>query len=103
MGKRVFEHPGLKTKFAIPDPLTLGDVERWEEGRTEALRAGARTSISVAWAGARAIIQDWQSDILPDLTDPPATISGEQIKVIVWAGKVVEAAILELTNVPNLP
>ena len=95
------KHEGLKVSYTLPAPFTLGDVERWEEARAKAIRDGAITVISIRWMAARAVIEEWACEVLPDIDLEAKTISGEQLRVIAWVGLKVENFVLDLTRIPK--
>jgi hypothetical protein len=79
----------------------LGDVEKWEAGRTRAIRDGAVTVLSMRWIAAREVIEEWECEVLPDLNLETDTISGEQLRVIAWVGLQIENFVLDLTRIPK--
>jgi hypothetical protein len=91
----------LKVSFALPAPFYLSDIEKWEEGRAQAIRDGAITVVSLRWLAARAIIKDWECETLPDLNLEAKEISDEQLRVIAWVGLQVENFVLDLTRIPK--
>lgn len=95
------EHEGLKVSYTLPVPFTLGDVEKWEAARAKAIRDGAMTVLSIRWMAARAVIEEWECETLPDLNLETDTISGEQLRVIAWVGLKIENFVLDLTRIPK--
>lgn len=81
-----FENAALGCAFDLPDPFTLGDYEKWMKGREEAKNAGAISVFAVNWCGTAPVVCNWQCASLPDPKAPFNSISGEQLKIIAWAG-----------------
>jgi hypothetical protein len=96
-----FKHEGLDCSFTLPDPFTLGDVEKWRAGTDLALQSGAKTELATRWLAAREIITDWECEALPDVMMESDEISGEQLRVIAWVGAEVQRHVLLLLTVPK--
>lgn len=93
-----FEEPELKTSFTVPDALTVRQqmIYRGAIGA----RAGQEIFIR-AWEAGQPLIEDWQSEIVPDLktfdldtaTDPRAATLAQ------WAGIEIMNHVLTLEHV----
>jgi len=99
-----FKNERLKTSFRLPEPFTVRDHDEWEEARSEAMLAGAKSNLTVNWLSATAIIKDWQSEIIPDVVftlQETQELSNEQIAVVSWVGTVVIGYVVGLLTVPK--
>jgi hypothetical protein len=99
-----FKNEQLKTSFRLPEPFTVGDHDKWENRRFEVMQAGARTNLTVNFLAAMAIVEDWESELIPDPVDTIAEaqkLSEEQIAVVAWVGTVVITHVTSLMTVPK--
>lgn len=97
-----FENEVLKTSFTLSEPFTVGDHDKWENRRFEVMQAGARTNLTVNFLAAMAVVQDWESELIPDTVETIAKakeLSDRQIAVVAWVGTVVIAHVNSLLTV----
>lgn len=101
-----FKNDRLKTKFTLPDPFTARHHEAWEGRRFEVMQAGAKANLTVNWLSATAVIQDWESELIPDIEttlEAALALGGPQLAVMSWVGTVVFGHIVGLLTVPKAP
>lgn len=100
-----FEEKSLKTSFSLPEPFKVKHHDIYEERRSAVLAAGAKTNLTVNFLGAVAIIKDWESEALPDLTKTIAAtgeLHGDQMRIVSWVGQRVHLYITSLQTIPKV-
>jgi hypothetical protein len=96
-----FEHPALGCKFTVPEKFTARIHQAWVDAREAAEKEGATTALSVNWAGALAVIEEWECEKLPDRYSDLDDIYNEQLAIIKWVGDEIVYYIITLLSVPK--
>ena len=99
-----FKNETLKTSFSLPDPFTIGDHSAYEVRKMETIANGGRTRLVTSYMGALAIIQDWESKILPDPLGnllELGKLSGDKSRIVIWVGAAVLDFVTDWLTIPD--
>jgi hypothetical protein len=94
-----FENADLGCSFSVPDrPTVRQQLQYYSQVRD----TRGKEQYERMWAGAQALIADWQC---PDLPDPNASLdemtNPSQALIIIWAGGMVYRHFNALEDVPK--
>jgi hypothetical protein len=93
-----FTHENPSARFFVADKLTV----RQQLTYVSAAFAGNDSRMGNLWDAARAIIEGWQCDLLPDKDIDLDTVTDPQItNIVTWAGLEVKKHIDHLAEIPK--
>ena len=94
-----FESLEFKTSFTVPDTLT---VRQQLTFRGAAALAGGDMFVRF-WAASKTIIENWESEIIPDMNDYDIDEASDPLAadVIQWTGTLISGHIAKLGTVPK--
>lgn len=94
-----YERKNPDCKITVPDKIT---VRQQLEYFSLAGAAAGREMLIRYWEGAKALITDWQCELLPDMrTDLDKVTNPDVVSLIVWAGTQVKRHVNALEDVPK--
>jgi hypothetical protein len=93
-----FANEELKTTFEVPDRPTVRQQLAYYAARSDY----DTNRLESGWYGARALMQNWQSEIMPDMmTDLESLTNPSQTRLILWAGVEVFKFFMALEDMPK--
>ena len=94
-----YKNEEYKTSFTVPDRVTVRAQMAYY---SESARAGGDELFMRLWFGARTLIQNWQSELLPDLHTDLETVTDPTVTaVLMWAAMRVQEHINKLETLPK--
>lgn len=94
-----FESKEFKTRFTVPDTVTVRHQLKF---RGMAALAGGDVYIRF-WQAAKTIIDEWESEIIPDINefDIDTSTDSRAVDVIQWTGELISAHMARIGIVPK--
>lgn len=82
---RQFTHEPSGTTFTVPEPVSVATQLRYYGAAGFA--TGTADTFLRFWEGARVVIENWNSELLPDPKADLETLTSQRVtQVILWAG-----------------